>query len=80
MPGPKPVSKEDLASIYTGLHKRGTGILQTKGLTEEEECRAMWKTFQDIYDMGYEYIHTLRVVPADGRKPYYVHVDDVYRS
>jgi hypothetical protein len=31
-------------------------------------------------DFGYPYIHILKVVPEDGRPPYYVHVDNVERG
>ena len=31
-------------------------------------------------DFGYCNIHTIRVVPEDGRPPYYVHIDNAERK
>jgi hypothetical protein len=51
------------------------------GLTEEEESQRMRETFQEVAAKGYEHIHTLKVVPLDcGRKPYYVHIDNLNRK
>ena len=54
----------------------GIGELHTKGLNEQEESNHIQKTFQEISDLGYEHIHTLEVIPSDGRKPYFVHRDN----
>lgn len=62
------------------IRRRGIAELHTKGLTEEEEQEMMWDTFKEIADLGYPHIHTLRIVPSDGRTPYYVNVDSAYRS
>ena len=72
--------REALADLLEYLHEGGIAELQTKGLTEEEEQKEMWNTFKEIADLGYPRIHTLRVVPSDGRPPYIVHVDSAYRS
>jgi hypothetical protein len=69
----KPVSKEMWADITRHIHNQGIAELQTKGLTEEDENRQMKKTFQEITELGYPHIHTLRIVPSDGREPYFVH-------
>ena len=74
----RPISQKELAEIWTSRHKYGgMAIFQTKGLTEEEENRDMKEMFQTVWNAGYEYVHTLKVIPEHGRKPYYVHVDDV---
>ena len=74
----KPISRKAFAELWTNRHKQGIAELQTKGLTEEEESRRMRETFSEIAAMGYEHIHTLKVVPLDdGRKPYFVHVDNL---
>ena len=50
-------------------------------LTEEEENRELKKAFQEIAnDFGYYNIHTIQVVPDDGRPPYFVHVDNLERK
>jgi hypothetical protein len=73
-----PLTKKQLAELFTNRHKHGIAILETKGLTEEQESQGMRETFQDIAAMGYEHIHTLKIVPLDcGRKPYYVHIDNL---
>lgn len=56
---------------------RGVTELYTKDLTEEEEGEHIQQVFQDISDLGYDYIHTLQIIPEDGRKPYFVHRDNV---
>jgi hypothetical protein len=76
----KPLSKKQFAELWTNRHKHGIAELQTKGLTEDEEGQRMRETFLDIAAMGYEHIHTLRVVPSDGRLPYYVHIDNVKKT
>ncbi len=48
-----PISKKQLAELWTNRHKHGIAELQTKGLTEEEESNTMRETFQDIAVMGY---------------------------
>ena len=74
----KPLSKKELAEIWTNRHMHGIAELQTKGLTEEEEGQRMKEIFSEIAAMGYEHIHTLKVVPLDDRrKPYYVHIDSL---
>ena len=71
----KPVSNKELAEIFTDSHKYG-GIAELQSsLTEEEESRETSNTFRNIATLGYEHIHTLKVVPSDGREPYYVHMD-----
>jgi hypothetical protein len=73
----KPLSRKELAEIFTDLHKHGIAELQIgKDITEEEVMGA----FGDIAAMGYEHIHTLRVVPDDGREPYYVHRNNLVRT
>jgi hypothetical protein len=71
-----PLTKERLAELMTNRHKYGGGIaeVQMKGLTEQQENEEMKNTFEEIWAQGYEHIHTLRIVPSDGREPYYVHV------
>jgi hypothetical protein len=77
----KPITKKELAEIFTDSHKHGIAELQTIGLTEEEESQRMKETFQEIAAMGYEHIHTLKVIPLDcGREPYYVHIDNLNRE
>jgi hypothetical protein len=74
----QPISKERLAEIWTNRHKYGgMAECQTKGFTEEEESREIKQMFQEVWKAGYENVHTLRIVPADGREPYYVHVDSL---
>jgi hypothetical protein len=71
----QPISKERLAEIWTNRHKYGgMAECQTKGFTEEEERKEM---FQDVWKAGHENVHTLRIVPEDGRAPYYVHMDSL---
>ena len=36
----------------------------------------MEMTFQEIAVLGYEHIHTLKIIPGVGRKPYFVHKDN----
>jgi hypothetical protein len=75
----KPISRKEFAELWTNRHKHGIAELQTKGLTEEEESQRMRETFSEIAVMGYEHIHTLKVVPLDsGREPYFVHRDNLY--
>jgi hypothetical protein len=69
----KPVSKEMWAELLKQLHNEGMGEIHMKGFTEEEENAEMRKTFQEITELGYGHIHTLKVIPADGREPYFVH-------
>jgi hypothetical protein len=73
----KLMDKKDWADLSRHIHNQGIGELQTKGLTEEEESREMKKTFQEISELGYGHIHTLKVVPSDGREPYFVRRDDI---
>jgi hypothetical protein len=68
------------ADITRQLMNQGIAELQTKGLSEEDESRGMKKTFQEIAALGYEHIHTLKVIPADGREPYFVHIDSIDRE
>ena len=78
--GPKPVSKEELAEIWTNRHKQGMAEFQVKGFSEEEESNReeIEQMFQYVWKSGYEYVHTLKVVPLDcGRDPFYVHVDSL---
>lgn len=76
----KPVDDKTLREIATQLMNRGIGELHTRGLTEEEESNHIQKTFQEIADLGYQHIHTLEVIPEDGRKPYLIHRNDAARS
>jgi hypothetical protein len=56
---------------------RGIGVLQTS-LSEEEISRDIKKIFDDLDKQGYEFIHTLEVIPNDGSsKPYFIHRDSV---
>ena len=74
----KPLTKKQFAELWTNRHKHGIADFRTKGLTEEEESQRMRETFLDIVAMGYEHIHTLKVVPLDdGRKPYFVSIDNL---
>lgn len=78
MPGrSKPMDEKDWANLSRHIHNQGIGELETKGLTEEEESNHIQKTFQEISDLGYDHIHTLEVIPGDGRKPYFVHRDNI---
>jgi hypothetical protein len=57
---------------------RGIGVLQTS-LSEEEISRDIKKIFDDLDKQGYEFIHTLEVIPDDGGdgKRYLIHRDYV---
>jgi hypothetical protein len=59
--------------------KKGVAELQTKGLSEEEESRDIKKTFEEITEVGYKHIHTLKIIPSDGREPYFVSRDSIDR-
>jgi hypothetical protein len=37
-------------------------------IIDEEESRERRKTFQEISQLGYGHIHTLKVVPSDGKR------------
>jgi hypothetical protein len=77
----KLLDKKDWADLTRHIHNQGIAELQTKGLTEEEESREMKKTFQEIAELGYGHIHTLKVVPLDSeRQPYFVHIDSINRE
>jgi hypothetical protein len=74
----QPLSKERLFELLNNQYRYGgMAEFQTKGFTEEEEGREIKHMFQDVWDAGYEHVHTLRIVPKDGREPYYVHVDSL---
>ena len=52
-----------------------------KGFTPEEEDKVIMAFFKQLEnDFGYHNIHTIRVVPEDGRLPYYVHIDNAERK
>jgi hypothetical protein len=71
------LSQKELSGILNDSYRHGGMAEVQSNLTEEEEQQGMRDTFRDIHNLGYEHIHTLRIVPADGRTPYYVHVDDI---
>ena len=75
----KLMDKKDWADLSRHMHNRGIGELQTN-LTEEELSRELKKTFEEIAELGYSHIHTLKVCPSDGREPYMVHIDDVDKT
>jgi hypothetical protein len=73
----KLMDKKDWSDLTRHMQMQGIGELHTKGLSEEEENSEMRKTFEEITAMGYGHIHTLKIVPSDGRKPYFLHRDDI---
>ena len=90
MPPRKIFGYDGLADFFAAQHqqqnrpiKAGTVELQmSKNFTPEEEDREVMAFFKDVErDFGFRNIHTIRVVPDDaGRKPYYVHVDNLERK
>ena len=78
---PKIMDQKDLADLTRHLMNQGTAEFQTKGFTEEQESKEIPRMFQEVWKAGYEFIHTLFIVPLDSdRKPYKVYVDNTYRS
>lgn len=79
----KEISPEEFEEIskhiLTTEHKKGIGDLTTN-LSEEEISRDIKKIFDGIYNQGYEFVHTLEVIPDDGSKPYFIHRDNVDRT
>ena len=53
-----------------------------KNFTPEEEYKEIMAFFKQLEnDFGYCNIHTIRVVPEDGRPPpYHVHIDNAERK
>jgi hypothetical protein len=77
----KLMTEKDLADITRQMHNRGIAEFQTKGFTEEEESKEIPGMFQDVWEAGYEHIHTLHIVPDEKtRKDYFVHADDLKRE
>ena len=68
-----------LADFFAHRQRHGIAELQMgKGFTPEEEDREVMAFFKEVAnDFGYPHIHTLKVVPEDGRELYFVHVDNV---
>ena len=70
---PRPLSPDRLREIERQFAARGIADLKTKGLSREEEDIHLKNVFYDIRKLGpYEHIHTIRVIPNDGREPYLI--------
>lgn len=66
-------SKELQREIERLFANMGIADLETKGLSREEEDIRLKNVFFDIRKLGdYENIHTIRVIPNDGREPYLI--------
>ena len=64
--------------IERQLANMGTADLESKGLSREEEDIHLKDIFDDIRKQGdYEHIHTIRVIPDDGREPYLIRDTEV---
>ena len=75
-----PKEFEELSKqIFAMEHRKGIGIIKTN-LSEEEISRDIKGIFEDIDKQGYQYIHTLAVIPDDGSKQYFIHRDNVERT
>jgi hypothetical protein len=71
---PRPLSPKDLREMEQRFYNRGTADFKTEGLTREDEDIQLKNVFHDIRKLGdYNHIHTIRVVPGDGREPYLIH-------
>ena len=75
----KEIGYDGFVDLFRNLQKSGIPELQFgKGFTEEEEDGEVRKIFYEIAnDFGMPHIHTLKVVPEDGRPQYWVHVSDL---
>jgi hypothetical protein len=74
----KPITEKELVRMLNDSYRYG-GIAecQTKGFTEQEESEELERMFQYVWKAGYQNVHTLRIVPEDGRQPYLVHIDSL---
>jgi hypothetical protein len=66
----KELTNKDLQNIERHFANMGVADIETCNMTrEEEEVYIRKNSFNEIRELGYSHIHTLRVVPLDGREP-----------
>jgi hypothetical protein len=68
---PKPFTEKDHRDLERHFANMGTAIFEVpKEITREEEDTYMKNVFYDLRMKGYDHIHTIEVIPEDGREPY----------